>query len=546
MSNPSARFPGLSWRLVYASALASEAVLIFLALRRARIPHPCVHYVSIWLGRYDFFGVAPAAACAGVLIAALVKKPPRWVDALTAAGTGGKRAPLSLWFLLAHFIFLAAFGLVSLFLIQRGTRTPLESLALARIYLWPALASLSALSFALGLLTLVKTRLPAAASLALPAVLLSLVANNLLSMIQVFLGPALLHATLPAAHGLLRCIFDHPVYDPEQRVLGSASFVVDIGGPCAGAEGIALMLLFCCLFWFVFRDRLNFPRALLLLPIGMAAVWLANVLRVTALVCIGTWISPALAVGGFHSSAGWLAFNALAVGLALLCANSPALGGGFPAPFLGSNAAAPYLAPLLVTIFSFFVLGRAAVRFDTFYALRVLATAAALACFWRRYRDLRWTFSWAAAGAGALTFAIWAVAGGWHGQDAATPRIASGLQGLSPGWRLAWLSMRATGSIITVPLAEELAFRGYLARWLARSDFESVAVGEYTPFSFFASSLAFGFLHQRWILGTLAGMIFAAAAMRRKRLADAVVAHMTANALLTILVLATGNWGLWN
>ena len=66
-----------------------------------------------------------------------------------------------------------------------------------------------------------------------------------------------------------------------------------------------------------------------------------------------------------------------------------------------------------------------------------------------------------------------------------------------------------------------------------------------TGFSFLASSVAFGLLHERWLAGTLAGMAFALAAGRRGRLADAVVAHMTANGLLALLALATRNWGLW-
>jgi hypothetical protein len=40
-------------------------------------------------------------------------------------------------------------------------------------------------------------------------------------------------------------------------------------------------------------------------------------------------------------------------------------------------------------------------------------------------------------------------------------------------------------------------------------------------------------------------MLFALAVYRRGRLADAVVAHVTANTLVAVTVLLTGNWGLW-
>ena len=37
-------------------------------------------------------------------------------------------------------------------------------------------------------------------------------------------------------------------------------------------------------------------------------------MRIAALVLVGTRVSPEVALGGFHSQAGWLAFNALALG----------------------------------------------------------------------------------------------------------------------------------------------------------------------------------------------------------------------------------------
>jgi len=40
-------------------------------------------------------------------------------------------------------------------------------------------------------------------------------------------------------------------------------------------------------------------------------------------------------------------------------------------------------------------------------------------------------------------------------------------------------------------------------------------------------------------------MCYAVALYRRKQLADAVVAHMTTNFLISAYVLATHNWSLW-
>jgi CAAX prenyl protease-like protein len=104
---------------------------------------------------------------------------------------------------------------------------------------------------------------------------------------------------------------------------------------------------------------------------------------------------------------------------------------------------------------------------------------------------------------------------------------------------------RLAGSVITVPIAEELAFRGYLLRKLVGRDFENVPANRFTLLSFVVSSMLFGLLHTSWIAGTVAGALFAIATYHRGRVSDAIVAHMTANALIAIAVLGFGRWDLW-
>jgi CAAX prenyl protease-like protein len=112
--------------------------------------------------------------------------------------------------------------------------------------------------------------------------------------------------------------------------------------------------------------------------------------------------------------------------------------------------------------------------------------------------------------------------------------------------RMAWLAVRVLGAVITVPIAEELAFRGFLLRRLVSSDFESVAWRSFAWAPFLISSIGFGLLHgDRWLAGTMAGMIYALAMLRRGRIGEAAAAHAVTNALLAIYVLATGNWQLW-
>ena len=101
-------------------------------------------------------------------------------------------------------------------------------------------------------------------------------------------------------------------------------------------------------------------------------------------------------------------------------------------------------------------------------------------------------------------------------------------------------------AVVTVPIAEELAFRGFLIRRLISVNFDSLGLRSFTWLSLLGSSLAFGFMHGgRWIAGTVAGLLYAAVLLRRGRIGDAVAAHATTNALLAAWVLLTGNWALW-
>jgi len=112
--------------------------------------------------------------------------------------------------------------------------------------------------------------------------------------------------------------------------------------------------------------------------------------------------------------------------------------------------------------------------------------------------------------------------------------------------RIAWLLLRIAGAIVTVPIAEELAFRGYVLRRLKSADFESVDLRSFSLIPLVLSSLMFGVLHgQRWIAGTIAGMLYAMVMRRRGSLGDAIVAHATTNALIAALVLSGGSWSLW-
>jgi exosortase E/protease (VPEID-CTERM system) len=338
--------------------------------------------------------------------------------------------------------------------------------------------------------------------------------------------------TMRSAYGLLCAILPEVVYDPETRLLGTPTFRVEVGVPCSGYEGIGLMAMYLVLYWSLFHNYLRFPRAYLLAPLGLAGVWVVNVLRIVALVWIGDRVSPALAVGGFHSQAGWIGFNAVTVGLLMLAHRSRLFTRDLVAENEGSDATLAYLTPLLAAVAVQMVATAVSPRPATLYPIRALVAGALLAYFWRRYDVLRnpgrdsssLGLLWAVT-AGAGVFLLWV---------ALTKLEPSRLpREWSDGLKTLWIIARAIGFVVITPIAEELAFRGYLMRRLISSDWEAVPPGRFTWLSFLVSSVLFGLMHgEWWLAGILAGMAYGLVVVRTGRVRDAIIAHAVTNGLL--------------
>lgn len=105
---------------------------------------------------------------------------------------------------------------------------------------------------------------------------------------------------------------------------------------------------------------------------------------------------------------------------------------------------------------------------------------------------------------------------------------------------------RVMESAILVPIVEELFWRGWLMRWLIRPDFQSVPLGQYAPFSFWAVALFFASEHgPYWEVGLIAGIAYNAWIVRTRNLADCILAHGVTNAVLAGYVLLFDKWQYW-
>ncbi|PPK75717.1 exosortase E/protease (VPEID-CTERM system) [Methylobacter tundripaludum] len=352
--------------------------------------------------------------------------------------------------------------------------------------------------------------------------------------------------TLQLVHSLLGWVYSDLVYQPERFLLGTADFQVEISYACSGIEGISLITVFLAIYLWLFRKELRFPQAFWLFPLGIITIWLANALRIAILVVIGASFSSEIAAWGFHRQAGWIAFTLIALGaialsnrLQFFAATQPDVPVRTAKPL-----AAALLAPFLVLMAVSMVSSAFSSGFDTLYPLRVVAIVIALYYFRKAYAGLDWRWTWHAPAIGVAVFIIWILLE--PDIDSSKTALSQGLAELTSGSAAVWLVFRVLGSVITVPLAEELAFRGYLIRKLIAKDFENVPLVQFSWFSFMLTSVLFGLLHERWIAGTLAGMCYALALYRRGQIGDAVIAHMTTNALIAIFVLTQARWSLWS
>ncbi|SDZ95255.1 exosortase E/protease, VPEID-CTERM system [Rubrimonas cliftonensis] len=502
---------------------------------------------------FECRAMAPAALCAGLallpvraMVAGALAIMALWPDRAAlavqarpaphgswiAVNLAGFVAILAPWFFLSDTAGPAIFGLaLALWL---GGALAASAGALLAAAPAPALAQAAQLG---------GWRLAAACALGLATPELATLAQNFWKV------EALAAVTFEAARALLSLFADDIVSDPSQVLLGVPEFRVLVGPQCSGIEGFALITGFMAFYLWLFRDRLRFPNALALIPVGLALSWALNVVRITVLILIGANVSPDLAVNGFHSHAGWLMFTLLSLSLAAAAHASPWLrrapagaaptsAGPFaPPPPLLQDWNVARLAPFIVFMATALL---ASTLFEVpavAYPLRFIAMLAALAAFWPLLARLDWSPHAAPVAAGLAIAVLWIAT---DAPAAPGGPLETALAAM-PAWFFAvWALSRVLGTALLVPVIEELVFRSYLIEKIAPAG--RAGGGARLALAVVVSTALFAALHDRWIAAAAAGAVFAACALWRGRIADAVWCHVAANATIAAWALALGRW----
>lgn len=363
-------------------------------------------------------------------------------------------------------------------------------------------------------------------------------------------------ATLQLSYWLLKH-FDHNAFmDPATRILGAGNFSVRIFAACSGYEGMMLIAVFVVGYILIFRRSLKFPNVLVLFPLAMGAIWLLNSLRIALLVFIGANFSPDIALGGFHSQFGWISFLLIAITIMTYAQKLAFFGKGSPAmPVAASGPTRPadslqaadanpaliYLAPFIALMAGQIITRVAAPHDYLLYPIKVAAVFAALYAFRNSYKQMLSAPNAIAVLIGGIAGVLWIATD--PGAGSHTP-LEQSLSELSPIAVVLWLAFRGIGTIIMVPIAEELAFRGYLYRVLQAAKFETVDFRAFGLIALIVSSSLFGLMHDRWLAAALAGALYALLMVRSGRISDAVAAHMTTNAIIFAWAVVAGQWSL--
>ena len=181
------------------------------------------------------------------------------------------------------------------------------------------------------------------------------------------------------------------------------------------------------------------------------------------------------------------------------------------------------------------------------YPVKIGVVVLLLALFWRQYHELkplrlRLPMALTAIVTGVVVLVLWiSLNAGWMSVGAAP--------GFDPrdGGRIDWLlvAIRIAGAALVVPVMEELFWRSFLMRWIVHPDFEAVETSQLGLKSFVITVLLFGFEHNLWLAGIVAGAAYSLLYMRHRKLWSPILAHAVTNGLLGGWVLMTGNWSYW-
>jgi len=344
---------------------------------------------------------------------------------------------------------------------------------------------------------------------------------------------------------------------PMGPVFGTERFQVEIWPACSGYEGLALIAILLTAFCYLQRNILRFPSALVIFPFAGILMFILNAVRIVVLIAIGHFFSPELALNGFHVVGGWL--NLLVVLMCcLLILNStsyflkePNVG----RTRLGGWEGLQFLLPIMVLILGGLVTKIFEADFTWLYPIPIGMVFLILLYFYKYLKFILVTPSISSYIIGIVVFIFWIYLVPIDQNQ--NQIFIDKIQAVPMALALSWIVFRIIGASFIVPVAEELAFRGFMLErmnvWFdtnfIKDSFFPLSLQHIRRLSvilsLFITSFLFGILHSNILAGSVAGLFYGMAYLIRRKLIDSVVAHSVTNGLLVLDVVYFGNWSYW-
>ncbi len=350
---------------------------------------------------------------------------------------------------------------------------------------------------------------------------------------------------------LLGIFHDEIILDLNNSYLGIDNFMVTIDPVCSGLEGLVISVTSTSVYMYLVKGELKFPRALILIPIAGLISILFNIIRIAVLISIGEYISPEIAIGGFHSVAGWISaffvtflmvfwFSSIAVlhkdknTLTTSDINS--------SKDDDSQLAWAALVPFILFLFTSLILQIFQFDFDYLYGFKVMITGIALIYFWKDYLlslPKKWLESIVTGVVVALLWFVFALP-----YPATDMLMSTTFNNMAMGLFILWMVLRIIGSWIIIPIIEEMIFRGYILARLSGQNFRTNGPVTFSWIALIGSSILFALIHDSVIAGFLAGVAFALLRLRTQSMTDVILAHSVANVVITYMAYHSGRWSL--
>lgn len=365
-----------------------------------------------------------------------------------------------------------------------------------------------------------------------------------LSKFEVFWSGLILQPTILLAKTFARIIGLKTINHNNPQHFGTADFVVDIGPTCLGYQGVSIILIVLSAYFLIQRKYLRFPNVLLLFPISILILLLLNAFRISVLVSIGHWWSPEVAVTGFHSTAGWVELLLTLFGILWFTSSSRWLVKNVRKKSqLRLHREEFWLIPQLALIATSFVTTMFTGNFNWAYPIPI---AIAIAAIWKIRNILPSikvdNFAYPLiAGIAVFVFWIYAIPVDPKASNIFDDQIFS----FPIALMVLWLIFRVAGSSIVVPIVEELAFRGFLWKYLETNLRDKLDARLIPYFTLITSSIIFGIFHSNWFAAFCAGLVYGLLYLFSRSLINTILAHAVTNFLISIYVLSTNHWSYW-